>query len=716
MSACLRIPKWVEETTGRWRRAASLPLGLLILATATCSPLWIAGAAAPTGAELAQAARWTASRFEGVVAGEPGPSTVPGGPRLLSNTEAPFSFSYEGRSSTQLLAQWNVTRTRRELDANRVEHTVTCAEARSGLEVRCVAIAYRDFPVIEWTLQFQNLGTSDSAVLADIHALDVQIEAVAKDELVLHQHNGDDCTPESYAPCRLVLAPRSEHRFAPSGGRPTNRAFPYFNLEWPGGGLIAVVGWPGQWAAEFSRDEGGRLRVRAGQELTRFKLRPGETARSPLIVLQFWQGDRVRAQNLWRRWMLTHNLPRNHEGKLPPPILTSCSGGFFPGLRCNETDERRFMDAFAQAGIQLDYWWMDAGWYPCDQDWTQVGTWTPDPNRFPRGLKAVSDHAHAGKCGLIVWFEPERVTPGTWLYTHHPEWQLGRDGETKLLNLGEPAARRWLTEHVSRLIGEQGIDWYRQDFNLDPLPYWRAADGPDRQGITEMRHVEGYLAYWDELRRRHPDLWIDSCASGGRRNDLETLRRAVPLLRSDYQSFQGDPSYAPGNQGHTYGLSSWIPYYGQGAYYSPHELLYSVRSYLSPAFGFCADVREPGVDWSVVRRVTEDWRRVAPLFLGDFYPLTAYSLDSSVWMAWQFDLPERGEGMVQAFRREQSIYESVRLRLRGLDPAARYLVTDLDSTEARTLTGRELRETGLRLHLPKRPGHALVMYAKANSP
>jgi alpha-galactosidase len=29
-------------------------------------------------------------------------------------------------------------------------------------------------------------------------------------------------------------------------------------------------------------------------------------------------------------------------------------------------------------------------------------------------------------------------------------------------------------------------------------------------------------------------MLINTCASGGRRNDLETLRRSVPLLRSDY--------------------------------------------------------------------------------------------------------------------------------------------------------------------------------------
>ena len=123
-------------------------------------------------------------------------------------------------------------------------------------------------------------------------------------------------------------------------------------------------------------------------------------------------------------------------------------------------------------------------------------------------------------------------------------------------NLGNPEACQWLTDHVDRLLTEQAIDLYRQDFNIDPLDFWKTGDTEDRQGITEIRYVEGYLAYWDELRRRHPDMLIDSCASGGRRNDLETMRRAVPLLRSDYIM---EPV---GNQCHTYGMSFWYPYYG----------------------------------------------------------------------------------------------------------------------------------------------------------
>ena len=133
--------------------------------------------------------------------------------------------------------------------------------------------------------------------------------------------------------------------------------------------------------------------------------------------------------------------------------------------------------------MKLNYWWIDAGWYACS-DWPQIGTWTPDPTRYPHGFRPISELAHAKGMGLIVWFEPERVTPGTFLYTNNPAWLLGRDGEQKLLNLGNADARQWLTDYVDAMLRREGIDLYRQDFNIDPLSYWRANDAPDRQGLS----------------------------------------------------------------------------------------------------------------------------------------------------------------------------------------------------------------------------------------
>ncbi len=309
------------------------------------------------------------------------------GERPPCSTEPPFSFVYGGKASAALLKEWPCARTSRKLDAHRTERTSAWTDPSTGLQVRCVGIEYDDFPTVEWVVHFKNTGAQDTPILSDIQGVDLSLARSGQGEFVLNHHAGDNCTPDSYEPKRLTLEPKSEHRFAPAGGRPTSVGFPYFNLEWAGEGMIVVIGWPGQWAAQFTRDAGDGLHVRGGQELTRFKLHPGEEARSPLIALQFWQGDRVRAQNLWRRWMLAHNLPRTRDGKLPPPILTSCSGGFFPGIRTSEEGERQFITAFSQAGVKLDYWWIDAGWYAC-ADWPQTGTWTPDPARYPQRVPA----------------------------------------------------------------------------------------------------------------------------------------------------------------------------------------------------------------------------------------------------------------------------------------------------------------------------------------
>ena len=97
------------------------------------------------------------------------------------------------------------------------------------------------------------------------------------------------------------------------------------------------------------------------------------------------------------------------------------------------------------------------------------------------------------------------------------------------------------------------------------------ADEPDRQGITEIRHVEGYLAFWDELLRRHPDLLIDSCASGVAVMTWKRCGCALPLLRTDHHA---NRAFATDNQSITYGLSFWMPFYGTGLHYDPVDFSY----------------------------------------------------------------------------------------------------------------------------------------------
>ena len=113
-----------------------------------------------------------------------------------------------------------------------------------------------------------------------------------------------------------------------------------------------------------------------------------------------------------------------------------------------------------------------------------------------------------------------------------------------------------MTDLLVQRIGEFGMDWYRNNFNIDPLPFWRQSDAVDRQGMTEIRYVEGQYAMWDEMIARHPGLFIDNCASGGRRIDLETIQRSVALWRSDTACGSGRGDW---HQAQAFGMNYYLP-------------------------------------------------------------------------------------------------------------------------------------------------------------
>ncbi len=630
-----------------------------------------------------------------------------GSPAPAFTATPPFSFTYGGKSSTEFLADWDPEQSRRELDPQRTEYTTTFHDPATGLAVRWIGVEYHDFPVVEWTLYFENAGSADTPILENIQSIDTWFQRRSEGEFVLHHFRGSPVLPTDFEPFTTQLVPKSEKHIATSGGRPTDNALCYFNLDQSNSGVIVALGWPGQWAADFSRDDDRGVRVRAGQELTHFKLLPGEKVRSPMTVLMFWNGDWIGGQNLWRKWMLAHNLPHPRGLPLTPKLAASSALWYGEMSRADEASQKLFLDRYRQENIKLDYWWMDAGWYVSNGTWPNTGTWEIDKKRFPNGFRSIDDYAHSMGIQAILWFEFERVTRGSWLWEKHPEWLLKSAMEEqhgqRLLNLGNPEVVQWIVDYLDKFITQNAIDVYRIDFNIAPLPFWRETDAPDRQGITENKYVTGFLEYLDELQKKHPEILIDTCASGGRRDDLETLRRSVPMHRSDY-------SYEPvGQQNITYGMSFWIPYFG-----SPNASRdnYVFRSAWGPQVNLGWDVRRADLNYDWMRRGISDWRSVADNYFGDYYPLTAYDPSNHAWMAWQFNRPETGRGLVQAFRRSNSKAVSAQFELHGLDPYARYEITNLDTPGVQTVSGRELMQQGIKVSLPEKPGAAVLTYRR----
>ena len=662
-------------------------------------------------------------------------------------SEMPFSFILNGQYSSDIIGNWKKRADSRKLDENRTLKTISFTDSQSGLKVTVEATIYRDFPAIEWVLHLKNTGKKDTPIIDNIMPLSDSL-IVAETTPVLHYSKGALCCIQDYEPVEKKLETNTNIHLQPGGGRSSSEILPFFNIDMGSKGTILGVGWTGEWAANFKRSVKDNVFMQSGMALTHLKLHPGEEIRTPRILLMFWQGNStvaperqwLRGNNLLRRFILTHHRPQVNGKPMTLPVILATWGGW--------TAEEHFkhINKIIDYDIPVQLYWIDAEWFGKSEWRSQAGDWQVKHNLYPQEFQPFTQKLHKSDRDFLLWFELFRICKGTPWYQfknkegctlelnnameRYQQWRTGTDWPVPhddpqwihcesrrsqmtehelLLNLGNDDARKFLTDFLSQKINEWGLDWYREDANIAPIEYWHEADEIDRQGMTEIRYIEGLYKFWDDLLARFPHLQIDNCASGGRRIDLETIGRSVPLHRTDWGRS------AIHAQCHSFGLFHWVPLHtaGRSAMLAKGNE-YEIRSIMTA--GLSVQLWDPnqGDKSQETKDVLKQYADVQKYYYGDYYPLTPYSQENTAWLAWQFDLPEEGEGMIQAFRRENSVYESSRLQLTGLQPDAQYVVTDVDTGKQDKILGKELVETGLLVSITKQPGSALIKYKKQN--
>jgi alpha-galactosidase len=631
-----------------------------------------------------------------------------------------------GVGSRELLNRWKQTQSVRRLDKTRTQREIVYEDPQSSLRVTCTVISYAAHPAADYALLFENRGTRTSPVLSRILPLDTNIVLPRRDAPVrAYYSRGGGNSPEDY---RLLNQPIDRDKpftIAAKGGRSSNTYMPWYNLNWPGGGILVAIGWSGQWQSSVTR--GDKLGLKAGMEDSSFVLAPGEQVRTPRVVLMPWSGEEVyRSYNLWRRLMFEHYSPRV-DGKLVfPPVAknTAYDDLDVPQWRSSHSETTQLQVIRAAAPLGVEAYWLDAYWFH-DYFPKGVGNWQfPIENAvrpdFPNGLKPLADEAHKHNMKFILWFEPERVAPGTWVDRNRSEWLIRLpDQKTHLFRLDLEPARRWMTRYIIETLKGFDADVFRIDFNVDPLPFWRAADAPDRKGMTEIRHIEGLYDMWDRIRASKPGMWIDNCASGGRRNDLETMSRSLPLWRSDFNDTpkrQQDEIGAIADQVMTMGLSLYVPLHA-GPVWRPQP--YYWRSAMSAGNIIYWDLRpqrsggEYAYDRELTRKAIAECKALRPYYLGDYYPLTEMNAEPSEWAAYQYVRESQGDGFAVFFRRPESPSATLDVRLRGIEPSRTYEVSWFWSYEAahtKTMKGAELQR--FRAEVPDRPGSLLIRFQR----
>ena len=637
---------------------------------------------------------------------------------FLDSAQLPVTFQYGEQSYRGIPAEWNPQVSRSIADSRTLRTDFSGRDPRTGLLVSVEVVQYRDHPVVEWVAWFRNTSSENLPVLRNVQPAQMVFPMEGKEDVKLWSGVAERHNDENYSYKTEVMPKDADMNFQPSGGRASDNAFPYFRLSDEQGGYTLAIGWPGQWKATFRSVAEGVYLSSYQQEL-RVSLKPGERIRTPRMTVVSY-GAGADAVNVWRHWFRDHALPREADGSALSPRLCGYAkrGEDLEHCKESEVTQIAFAKFMNEKGFKLDTWWIDAGWYPCidnnDLNWYFTGEWKPDPARFPNGLKPLSDVLAGYGTGLLLWFEPERIfkrNKPTDFDDKPAEWRLGPDGDNSLLNLANPEAVDYISKYVSAFIKEHGISVYRQDYNISPWGFWEREDarqGENRRGITENLYIQGYLRYWDYLLADNPGLWIDSCSSGGRRNDMETMRRAVPLHYSDFGYER-----MVDKQRYMHMLYEWFMYFKEYAAANDREAdLFSI-TVLSPFF--VTGVSHPEqYDFANDKLFHEIWNVMKPYFVqGDYYLLSSDAFNISSWSVRQFHSPVYNSGVVQCVRNEKNEDPFFAAIPKGICPELTYTVTDLKAKATQTLTGEAILKDGIRIEMPPRTATVLHYATRA---
>ena len=199
-------------------------------------------------------------------------------------------------------------------------------------------------------------------------------------------------------------------------------------------------------------------------------------------------------------------------------------------------DHFTFDDIFSQialaADLGVEYFVIDAGWFGKGKSWTQsVGDWSENmTGAFCGRMIEIADAVRAKGMRFGLWLEPERADVASDAVREHPEYYLhAHDYQSCVaFDFTDPCAREWMLGVLDGLIERYGVEYIKNDDNVDML--W------DPKHASYREYHKGHNEFIKELRRRHPDLYITNCGAGGARLELASYRHFDSAWPSDNES------------------------------------------------------------------------------------------------------------------------------------------------------------------------------------
>lgn len=494
-------------------------------------------------------------------------------------------------------------------------------------------------------------------------------------------------------------------------GVSTTVNYPYFAIdegkaeENDGSVWFGSLQWSGNWKISVEQDMLFRTRVTAGLNDFDFNypLKNGETFETPIITLGYSNMGFSGASRQLHDYIRSYHYAGYWSDKALP-ILYNAWGAF--EFDINEEKLMALAELAADVGVEM--FLVDDGWFSTRRnDKGGLGDWYPDLERFPNGLRPLSDKVKSLGMLFGLWVEPEMINLDTNLYKEHPDWLLGfptRQNEPGrnqyFLNLAKTEVRDFIIETVDNIIEEYGVDYLKWDMNrLMSQPGW--ADAPEgEQQMLWVKYVENLHYIFKHIAEKYPKVIFENCASGSLRNNLALTKWCPRANRSDNQDAV-DMLYL--HEGFTYvnlpsaaGGGCHISKSGYGINNRECPMEFKAHAGMMGSLAICLDLRKLNEsELEELKKLLAYHKTIRDVVqLGDLYRLV--SIREEDYMAFEYVSKDKSEAVVFIFGPSRAFRENYPdLKLYGLYKDKTYIVDCDDEANSYEMTGDTLMKLGI---------------------
>ena len=484
-------------------------------------------------------------------------------------------------------------------------------------------------------------------------------------------------------------------------GRASETAIPWVSVDGTAEHFFVALLWSGAWSLAI--DSGGNsLTLNLG--LRQMATTVNTAIEGPHVLIGVVRGGVAQASAAARDFI----VQGERAGNTVTPWVTY-NTWFAYGTDIDEASMEAEMTRAAALGVELFV--MDAGWYvgagasgPFDFD-AGLGSWTPDPARFPNGFRALTDYAHSLGLKFGIWVEPERVNLSvvgesgpqeSWLATTGGTYGSDHAGQ---ICLASTAARAYLFQQLSALIDTAQPDYLKWDNNM-----WINCDrGGHGHGSTDgnFAHVSGLYDLLGQLRAKYPSLLIENVSGGGNRLDFGMMQytdaawmddRTAPSVHVRHNIEGLSEIFPPAY------LLSFVTDHSTESIDSPADLSLYMRSRMPGALGLCFLTKDlsDGDMSSIAAQIAvyKTLRNAIASASGVLIGLQATETQPPAWDVLQETTESAAQIIIWAYQSDPAS-PKVNVKPSGLSATTLYQVRSTDLGVLGTSKGADLTANGI---------------------